>query len=43
VLFGLADELYNAMTAGRGKLALAHILDRLVQYTKVHFAHEELA
>lgn len=41
MLFGLADELYAAMAAGRSKPALAHILDRLVQYTKVHFAHEE--
>jgi hemerythrin len=41
MLFGLAEELYTAMTAGRGKLVLAHILDRLVQYTKTHFAHEE--
>jgi len=41
MLFGLADELYVAMTAGRSKLALARILDRLVQYTKGHFAYEE--
>lgn len=41
MLFGLANELYTAMTAGRSKASLARILDRLVQYTKVHFAHEE--
>ena len=41
ILFGLAEELYTAMKTGRGKLVLAHILDRLVQYTKTHFAHEE--
>jgi hemerythrin len=29
------------MSAGQGKPALAKILDRLVQYTTVHFAHEE--
>lgn len=40
-LFQLAEQLYVAMSAGRGKSALARILDRLVQYTTVHFAHEE--
>jgi hemerythrin len=40
-LFRLAEELYAAMSAGQGKPALARILDRLVQYTTVHFAHEE--
>ena len=40
-LFGIAHELYEAMSAGKGKAALARILDRLVQYTVVHFAHEE--
>jgi hemerythrin-like metal-binding protein len=40
-LFRLAEELYAAMTAGHGKSSLSRILDRLVQYTIVHFAHEE--
>jgi hemerythrin len=40
-LFRMAEELYTAMAAGQGKPALARILDRLVQYTTVHFAHEE--
>jgi hemerythrin len=40
-LFRMAEDLYGAMAAGQGKLALGKILDRLVQYTKVHFAHEE--
>ena len=40
-LFALGRELYSAMSAGQGKAVLARILDRLVQYTKVHFAHEE--
>lgn len=40
-LFRTAGELYTAMTAGHGKAALAGILDRLVRYTEVHFAHEE--
>jgi hemerythrin len=41
MLFGTANELYTAMMAGQSKMAMARILDRLVQYTKVHFAHEE--
>jgi hemerythrin len=40
-LFRTAGELYAAMSAGQGKAALSKILDRLVQYTSVHFAHEE--
>ena len=40
-LFRIAQELHSAMAAGQGKAALSRILDRLVQYTKVHFAHEE--
>lgn len=40
-LFRMAEDLYAAMSAGQGKPALAKILDRLVQYTTVHFAHEE--
>jgi hemerythrin len=40
-LFAIARELHAAMTAGEGKASLARILDRLVQYTVVHFANEE--
>ena len=40
-LFGIAAELHAAMTAGKGKASLGKILDRLVQYTAMHFAHEE--
>jgi hemerythrin len=40
-LFAIGRELHAAMTAGQGKASLARILDRLVQYTAVHFAHEE--
>jgi hemerythrin len=40
-LFAIGRELYGAMSAGQGKVVLARILDRLVQYTAVHFAHEE--
>ncbi len=40
-LFGIARELHAAMAAGQAKPAMAKILDRLVQYTAMHFAHEE--
>jgi hemerythrin len=40
-LFAIGRELYAAMSAGQGKMAVGRILDRLVQYTIVHFAHEE--
>jgi hemerythrin-like metal-binding protein len=40
-LFALGRELYTAMSNGQGKASLARILDRLVQYTMVHFSHEE--
>jgi hemerythrin len=40
-LFRIAEELYAAMSSGRGKASLSSILDRLVQYTATHFAHEE--
>jgi len=40
-LFAIGRELYAAMNAGQGKSVVAKILDRLIQYTVVHFAHEE--
>lgn len=40
-LFAMGRELHAAMVAGQGKASLARILARLVQYTAVHFAHEE--
>jgi hemerythrin len=40
-LFRIAGELYAAMSAGQGKAVISRLLDRLVQYTNVHFAHEE--
>ena len=40
-LFRMAGELHAAMAAGQGKSVLAKTLDRLVQYTAMHFAHEE--
>ena len=40
-LFAIGRELYGAMSVGQGKGAVGRILDRLVRYTSVHFAHEE--
>jgi hemerythrin len=40
-LFLIARELHAAMAAGQGRDSLARILDRLVDYTAVHFATEE--
>jgi hemerythrin len=40
-LFELINELFDAMRAGRGDVALGKVLDGLVDYTKTHFAFEE--
>ena len=40
-LFKIARELHDAMSKGHGRQASGLLLDRLVQYTTVHFAHEE--
>jgi hemerythrin len=40
-LFATGRELYAAMSAGHGKAALGQILDKLVQYSAMHFAYEE--
>lgn len=40
-LFALAQELHDAMSEGRGKIAVAGTLDRLVRYVDTHLAHEE--
>ena len=40
-LFAIGRELYAAMGSGKGETVVGRILDRLVQYTSVHFAHEE--
>jgi hemerythrin len=40
-LFAIGRELYAAMSTGKANNQLASILDRLVQYTAAHFAHEE--
>ncbi len=41
-LVALLNELYEAMHAGRGKDALGRVLTGLADYTRFHFAAEEL-
>jgi hemerythrin len=40
-LFELADELHDAMIAGKAKQILGKTLGSLIAYTKAHFATEE--
>ncbi len=40
-LFALAGELHAALGEGKAKTVLDQCLDRLVDYTKIHFAAEE--
>lgn len=40
-LFELASDLHTAMAQGKGKGTLSETLEKLVTYTKTHFANEE--
>jgi len=40
-LVDLVNELYDAMTVGKGASTIGHTLDELIDYTKHHFALEE--
>jgi hemerythrin len=40
-LFGMLNELHEAMKAGQGKQTVPLILGRVVQYAAEHFANEE--
>lgn len=40
-LIKIINELYEAMSQGKGKDILGKTLDRLVTYTKTHFSTEE--
>ena len=40
-LLAIGRELLDSMSSGHGQAATGKILDRLVQYTTVHFAYEE--
>ncbi|NUN70995.1 MAG: hemerythrin family protein [Bacteroidetes bacterium] len=41
ILVDLVNQLHDAMKAGRSKEVIADVLNRLIDYTKLHFAHEE--
>jgi hemerythrin len=41
-LFGLLNQLYSAMKAGKPEQILKPLLDDLVHYAQVHFATEEM-
>ena len=40
-MVGMINELFDAILAGNGRKKLNGLLDRLVDYTRYHFAHEE--
>jgi len=40
-LVSMLNDLHGAMARGEGRVALSGVLDRLVNYTQSHFAHEE--
>lgn len=40
-LFGLLNELYEAMQEGKAAEVVGKVLDRVVDYTVYHFAYEE--
>ena len=40
-LVNMVNDLHSAMSTGKGKDALGGVLDRLIDYTVSHFAHEE--
>jgi len=40
-LFILINELHEAMKAGQARSMMAKVLDRLIQYTRLHFSEEE--
>lgn len=41
-LVDIVNELHEAMNSGKGKEALAHVYDSLVEYVEMHFRTEEL-
>jgi len=40
-LFKMINDLHDAMKSGQGSMVVAKVLDRLIQYTRIHFANEE--
>lgn len=42
-LFSLLNELHDAMSKGRGRFVVVHVLQQLDEYARWHFAGEESA
>ena len=40
-LVAMLNELFDGVSAGKGREALGRVLDQLVDYTQVHFGNEE--
>ena len=40
-LFGMLNDLYDAMQAGTGRAVIADVLEKLLNYTQYHFTSEE--
>ncbi|MEI8393548.1 MAG: bacteriohemerythrin [Rhodospirillaceae bacterium] len=40
-LVEMLNQLFDAVQAGKGRDVLGEILDKLIEYTKSHFAYEE--
>ena len=40
-MVSLLNQMHDGMMAGKGKIALGGILQALIQYTTIHFTHEE--
>jgi hemerythrin len=40
-LVGMVNELHDGILSGQRQVALGHVLDQLVSYTKIHFHREE--
>ena len=41
ILFDIVNELFTAMSEGKGQAELEEVFKRLIEYTKTHFASEE--
>jgi hemerythrin len=40
-IFALINQLHDAMSAGKGKLAVGPVLNEMLDYTRTHFTAEE--
>ncbi len=40
-LVGMINDLHDAMSAGKGRIIMGDIINKLLEYTRVHFKYEE--